>query len=96
MAARARSAGHPLSRASVSLHRGFAKKTLLRTARKAGLKTKASKRQKYVLSVDGRAMTSPGRMSLPPADSLEYLPGHEDELSGEGGRVSSGQVRSGI
>ncbi|XP_043190119.1 myotubularin-related protein 13-like isoform X3 [Amphibalanus amphitrite] len=61
--------------------RGFAKKTLLRTARKAGLKTKASKRQKYVLSVDGRAMTSPGRMSLPPADSLEYLPGHEDELS---------------
>ncbi|XP_037087660.1 myotubularin-related protein 13-like, partial [Pollicipes pollicipes] len=61
--------------------RGFAKKTLLRTARKAGLKTKASKRQKYVLSVDGRAMTSPGRMSLAPADSLECLPGHEDELS---------------
>ena len=30
-------------------------------------------------------MTSPGRISLPPADSLEYLPGHEDELSGEWG-----------
>ncbi|XP_039295345.1 LOW QUALITY PROTEIN: myotubularin-related protein 13 [Nilaparvata lugens] len=52
--------------------KGFAKKTLLKTARKAGFKQKASKRQKYVLPNVGNSsnkyMTSPGRMSLPLAD----------------------------
>ncbi|RZF38820.1 hypothetical protein LSTR_LSTR000523 [Laodelphax striatellus] len=52
--------------------KGFAKKTLLKTARKAGFKQKASKRQKYVLPNVGnnsnKYMTSPGRMSLPLAD----------------------------
>jgi hypothetical protein len=60
-------------------HRGFAKKTLLKTARKAGLKTKnTSKKQKYVLPNMGgnnnKYLTSPGRMSLPPNgfDLSEY------------------------
>lgn len=53
--------------------RGFAKKTLLKTARKAGFKQKtSSKRQKYVLpnvsNNTNKYMTSPGRMSLPLAD----------------------------
>lgn len=58
---------------------GFAKKTLLKTARKAGFKQKASsKRQKYVLPNVGnnvnKYMTSPGRMNLPVTDL--------DDLSG--------------
>lgn len=54
--------------------KGFAKKTLLKTARKAGFKQKSSsKRQKYVLpnlniSNGNKYMTSPGRMSLPLTD----------------------------
>ncbi|CAG9832784.1 unnamed protein product [Diabrotica balteata] len=53
--------------------KGFAKKTLLKTARKAGFKQKSSsKRQKYVLpniTNGNKYMTSPGRMSLPLADN---------------------------
>lgn len=62
---------------------GFAKKTFLKTARKAGFKQKSSsKRQKYVLSNFGggnsnKYMTSPGRMSLPVTDDYN----HEDDLS---------------
>ncbi|XP_054263415.1 myotubularin-related protein 13 [Macrosteles quadrilineatus] len=53
--------------------RGFAKKTLLKTARKAGFKQKtSSKRQKYVLpnvsNNVNKYMTSPGRMNLPVGD----------------------------
>lgn len=59
--------------------RGFAKKTLLKTARKAGFKQKtSSKRQKYVLpnvsNNVNKYMTSPGRMNLPVGDL--------DDLSG--------------
>lgn len=55
----------------VSCYRGFAKKTLLKTARKAGLKPKPSKRQKYVLpSADARSLTSPPLMSSLSADTL--------------------------
>lgn len=67
----------------VFLKRGFAKKTLLKTARKAGFKQKASsKRQKYVLpnmavNNSNKYMTSPGRMSLPPTDDYS----HDDDLS---------------
>ncbi|CAG5054015.1 unnamed protein product [Parnassius apollo] len=51
--------------------RGFAKKTLLKTARRAGLKPKPSKRQKYVLpSADARSLTSPPLMSSLSADTL--------------------------
>ncbi|XP_063236434.1 myotubularin-related protein 13 [Bacillus rossius redtenbacheri] len=63
--------------------KGFAKKTLLKTARKAGFKPKASsKRQKYVLPNMGSSskyLTSPGRMSLPPADPGDL--GHDDDIS---------------
>lgn len=61
--------------------RGFAKKTLLKTARKAGFKQKSSsKRQKYVLhatSNGNKYLTSPGRMSLPIADDYN----HDDDMS---------------
>ncbi|VVC94971.1 unnamed protein product [Leptidea sinapis] len=51
--------------------KGFAKKTLLKTARRAGLKPKPSKRQKYVLpSADERSLTSPPLMSSLSADTL--------------------------
>ncbi|CAK1542502.1 unnamed protein product [Leptosia nina] len=51
--------------------KGFAKKTLLKTARRAGLKPKQSKRQKYVLpSPDARSLTSPPLMSSLSADTL--------------------------
>lgn len=65
------------------IYRGLAKKTLLKTARKAGFKQKASsKRQKYVLpnlnmNITNKYMTSPGRMSLPPSDDYS----HDDDLS---------------
>lgn len=64
----------------VTSFRGFAKKTLLKTARKAGFKQK-DKRQKYVLpnmnaNNSSKYMTSPGRMSLPPPD--DYV---DDDLS---------------
>jgi len=67
-------------------YRGFAKKTLLKTARKAGFKPKASsKRQKYVLpnmsSSSSKYLTSPGRMSLPVTDPADY--GHDDNISSE-------------
>lgn len=83
---------------------GFAKKTLLKTARKVGVKQKpSSKRQKYVLpNVNNysKYMTSPGRMSLPgtaaaasggalgPGDEYQYQP--EDELSLDDFEPSSG------
>ncbi|CAG9860140.1 unnamed protein product [Phyllotreta striolata] len=63
--------------------KGFAKKTFLKTARKAGFKQKSSsKRQKYVLpnlniNNGNKYMTSPGRMSLPITDDY----GHDDDLS---------------
>lgn len=51
--------------------KGFAKKTLLKTARRAGLKPKQSKRQKYVLpSANARSLTSPPLMSSLSADTL--------------------------
>ncbi|KAJ0172559.1 hypothetical protein K1T71_011698 [Dendrolimus kikuchii] len=60
--------------------KGFAKKTLLKTARKAGLKPKPSKRQKYVLpSADARSLTSPPLMSSLSADTLSL---EELELGG--------------
>ncbi|KAJ8931410.1 hypothetical protein NQ314_015682 [Rhamnusium bicolor] len=63
--------------------RGFAKKTLLKTARKAGFKQKSSsKRQKYVLpnmniNSNNKYMTSPGRMNIPIMDDYN----HDDDLS---------------
>ncbi|KAJ8728742.1 hypothetical protein PYW07_006438 [Mythimna separata] len=60
--------------------KGFAKKTLLKTARRAGLKPKPSKRQKYVLpSADARSLTSPPLMSSLSADTLSL---EELELGG--------------
>ncbi|XP_052744607.1 myotubularin-related protein 5 isoform X3 [Bicyclus anynana] len=60
--------------------KGFAKKTLLKTARRAGLKPKPSKRQKYVLpSADARSLTSPPLMSSLSADTLSL---EELELAG--------------
>ncbi|XP_026287376.1 myotubularin-related protein 13 isoform X1 [Frankliniella occidentalis] len=66
--------------------KGFAKKTLLKTARRAGFKPKtSSKRQKYVLpnltnsNNINKYMTSPGRMSLPVTDNIDY--GAEDDIS---------------
>ncbi|XP_041970120.1 myotubularin-related protein 13 isoform X2 [Aricia agestis] len=50
--------------------KGFAKKTLLKTARRAGFKPKPSKRQKYVLPADSRALTSPPLMASHSADTL--------------------------
>lgn len=52
--------------------KGFAKKTLLKTARRAGLKPKtSSKRQKYVLPAAGaRSLTSPPLMGSLSADTL--------------------------
>lgn len=67
-------------------YRGFAKKTLLKTARRAGFKPKtSSKRQKYVLpnvtnsNNVNKYMTSPGRMSLPVTENIDY--GAEDDIS---------------
>ncbi|XP_049836392.1 myotubularin-related protein 13 isoform X2 [Schistocerca gregaria] len=63
--------------------KGFAKKTLLKTARKAGFKPKASsKRQKYVfpnISNSSKYLTSPGRMSLPITDAADF--GQDDDIS---------------
>ncbi|XP_026318048.1 myotubularin-related protein 13 isoform X2 [Hyposmocoma kahamanoa] len=73
----------PKPSATVSKHntlKGFAKKTLLKTARRAGLKPKPSKRQKYVLpSADARSLTSPPLMSSLSADTLSL---EELELAG--------------
>ncbi|XP_047497581.1 myotubularin-related protein 13-like isoform X3 [Penaeus chinensis] len=45
--------------------RGFAKKTLMKTAKVAGLKSgKGNKRNKYHFPSNNKSMTSPGRMSL--------------------------------
>ncbi|CAL4080471.1 unnamed protein product, partial [Meganyctiphanes norvegica] len=45
--------------------RGFAKKTLMKTAKAAGIKgSKGGKRHKYVFMNSNKSMTSPGRMSL--------------------------------
>ncbi|XP_076069162.1 SET domain binding factor isoform X2 [Oratosquilla oratoria] len=66
--------------------RGFAKKTLWKTAKAAGLKSKSGgKRHKYVFpSTGGKSMTSPGRMSLAQMAQMdlsnEDLP-NEDDLS---------------
>lgn len=71
----------------VNCYRGFAKKTLLKTARKAGFKPKqSSKRQKYVLpnmnvTTNNKYMTSPGRMTLPMNETNDL--GHDDNLSSE-------------
>ncbi|KAK9497874.1 hypothetical protein O3M35_003784 [Rhynocoris fuscipes] len=55
--------------------KGFAKKTLIKTARKAGFKQKtSSKRQKYVLpdiTTNDKYLTSPGRMTLPLSHEIE-------------------------
>ncbi|KAI5636911.1 DENN (AEX-3) domain-containing protein [Phthorimaea operculella] len=70
----------PPSQAKHHTLRGFAKKTLLKTARRAGLKPKPSKRQKYVLpSADARSLTSPPLMSSLSADTLSL---EELELAG--------------
>lgn len=77
----------PLCVTAIFFLRGFAKKTLLKTARKAGFKPKqSSKRQKYVLPnmsmiTSNKFMTSPGRMSLPVTDNNDLS--HDDDLSGE-------------
>ncbi|XP_069180959.1 myotubularin-related protein 13 isoform X4 [Procambarus clarkii] len=65
--------------------RGFAKKTLLKTAKAAGLKpSKGGKRHKYVFPSNNKSMTSPGRMSLAQMTNMdlsnEDLP-HDDDLS---------------
>ncbi|KAK3881737.1 hypothetical protein Pcinc_013820 [Petrolisthes cinctipes] len=68
--------------------RGFAKKTLMKTAKAAGLKpSKGGKRHKYVFpnnNSNSKAMTSPGRMSLAQMTNMdlsnEDLP-HDDDLS---------------
>ncbi|XP_053616581.1 myotubularin-related protein 13 [Plodia interpunctella] len=65
--------------------KGFAKKTLLKTARKAGLKPKPSKRQKYVLpSADARSLTSPPLMSSLSADTLSLEELEAVEAGGTG------------
>ncbi|CAG9782497.1 unnamed protein product [Diatraea saccharalis] len=70
--------------------KGFAKKTLLKTARKAGLKPKPSKRQKYVLpSADARSLTSPPLMSSLSADTLSL---EELELASESGEPTAGRT----
>lgn len=65
-------------------NRGFAKKTLMKTARKAGFKQKSSsKRHKYVLpnisnssiNKGNKYLTTPGRMSLPPFNNLDDISG---------------------
>lgn len=76
----------------MSLDSGFAKKTLMKTAKAAGLKpSKGGKRHKYVFpnnnsSSNSKAMTSPGRMSLAQMTNMdlsnEDLP-HDDDLSSE-------------
>ncbi|KAK8735252.1 hypothetical protein OTU49_005586 [Cherax quadricarinatus] len=65
--------------------RGFAKKTLMKTAKAAGLKpSKGGKRHKYVFPSNNKSMTSPGRMSLAQMTNMdlsnEDLP-HDDDLS---------------
>nr|XP_045604628.1 myotubularin-related protein 5-like isoform X5 [Procambarus clarkii] len=70
--------------------RGFAKKTLLKTAKAAGLKpSKGGKRHKYVFPSNNKSMTSPGRMSLAQMTNMdlsnEDLP-HDDDLSSSSAR----------
>ncbi|XP_045127189.1 myotubularin-related protein 13-like isoform X10 [Portunus trituberculatus] len=65
--------------------RGFAKKTLMKTAKAAGLKpSKGGKRHKYVFPNSSKSMTSPGRMSLAQVPNMdlsnEDLP-LDDDLS---------------
>ncbi|XP_042205464.1 myotubularin-related protein 13-like isoform X4 [Homarus americanus] len=69
---------------------GFAKKTLLKTAKAAGLKpNKGGKRHKYVFPSNNKSMTSPGRMSLAQMANMdlsnEDLP-HDDDLSSSSAR----------
>lgn len=69
----------------IFFNRGFAKKTLMNTARKAGFKQKnSSKRHKYVLpnmpsnssvNKSNKYMTTPGRMTLPPYNNLDDISG---------------------
>lgn len=70
--------------------KGFAKKTLMKTARKAGFKQKSSsKRHKYVLpnisnsSINkaNKYMTTPGRMTLPPFNNLDDLSVNELDIN---------------
>lgn len=83
-----------------SLVSGFAKKTLMKTAKAAGLKpSKGGKRHKYVFpnnnssSSNSKAMTSPGRMSLAQMTNMdlsnEDLP-HDDDLSSELTHINCG------
>ncbi|XP_069951070.1 myotubularin-related protein 13 isoform X4 [Cherax quadricarinatus] len=70
--------------------RGFAKKTLMKTAKAAGLKpSKGGKRHKYVFPSNNKSMTSPGRMSLAQMTNMdlsnEDLP-HDDDLSSSSAR----------
>ncbi|KAK8374776.1 hypothetical protein O3P69_012541 [Scylla paramamosain] len=52
--------------------RGFAKKTLMKTAKAAGLKpSKGGKRHKYVFPNSSKSMTSPGRMSLAQVPNMD-------------------------
>ncbi|XP_014253591.1 myotubularin-related protein 13 isoform X2 [Cimex lectularius] len=71
--------------------KGFAKKTLMKTARRAGFKQKtSSKRQKYVLQDMTRSdkyLTSPGRMSLPLTTDEIQLP-VEDVTKGSIERIA--------
>ncbi|CAH2010931.1 unnamed protein product [Acanthoscelides obtectus] len=83
--------------------RGFAKKTLLKTARKVGVKQKSSsKRQKYVLpnislgggGVGNKYMTSPGRMSLPANAVIDGFDHHDDDLSVDDFETATGGAPS--
>ncbi|XP_050441146.1 myotubularin-related protein 13 [Adelges cooleyi] len=70
--------------------RGFAKKTLMKTARKAGFKQKSSsKRHKYVLpnlsnssiNKTNKYMTTPGRMTLPPFNNPDDISVNEFDMN---------------
>ncbi|GBP59983.1 Myotubularin-related protein 13 [Eumeta japonica] len=73
--------------------KGFAKKTLLKTARRAGLKPKPSKRQKYVLpSAGARSLTSPPLMSSLSADTLSLEELETASVEVEGACVSDART----
>lgn len=68
-------------------HRGFAKKTLMKTAKVAGLKSgKGNKRNKYHFPSNNKSMTSPGRMSLAQMANMDLSNENlaiDDDLSGK-------------
>ncbi len=61
--------------------RGFAKRTLMKTARKAGLKPKESRKQKYILPTPPLSRRGP-RLGDPTKDRPSSL-SLDDELAGE-------------